>query len=761
MLHIRLISIAPWFLMLAMVATGCPSSNQGSAKQHRERGAALVEKQQFREALTEYEEAVKLDPKDDEAYYQMALVYFRQGTPHDVELAHMALQKVVKINSSRVDARVQLAQLYFLAGQADQAGQQADAILAINPVHADAHLIKGLSLVAEGRTQNGIAELRKAIELDPQKPTGYIELARVYAQQRNFTDAEALLRESLQRNPQSSDSRILLGDVLAAAGKETEAAKEYQRGLEADRNNGTLYMRLAALHHKAHRTDEAERWYRQWIDAQPKIAEAHVALARFYFATGKWKQAESSYKDAKEIDPSSRFVREALITFYLDTNRITEAGVEIESLLQKNQKDLGARILHARWTIEQGDLEKAESLLQELAHEAPKMATVHQYLGIAAARHQDYPKAISALKEAEKLAPNSSEIHANLAQIYLAQRSLSLAIKEGETAIALNPQNADALKTLADASLVAGETKRAEELLKTALTVSPHDATIHQRLGVIDRLQRRPAEALAHFEQAFQENPKLIEALEQIAAVLVSQGKATQARERVERQLAMNSEDPRLHNLLGKVLMQSQKYSEAEAAYKKAILLDGTLLVSYANLGELYTRQGKLDQAIKEFEGIHAKNPRELSTLMTLGLLHEQRKDFAQAAAKYEEILTLNANFAPAANNLAWILLEHDGDKERALSYAETAWKASPHDAHIVDTLGWAYFKKQMYGKAAGLLKEAVEKLPEDPVVLYHYGMAQYWNDNNAEAKKSLKKFLTLSPNSSDAGEARKVLAAL
>ena len=87
----------------------------------------------------------------------------------------------------------------------------------------------------------------------------------------------------------------------------------------------------------------------------------------------------------------------------------------------------------------------------------------------------------------------------------------------------------------------------------------------------------------------------MTEALEQIAAVLVSQGKVNQARERVVRQLAMNSEDPRLHNLLGKVLAQSQKYSEAEAAYKKAIVLDGRLLVSYANLGELYARQGKLD----------------------------------------------------------------------------------------------------------------------------------------------------------------------
>jgi hypothetical protein len=66
-----------------------------------------------------------------------------------------------------------------------------------------------------------------------------------------------------------------------------------------------------------------------------------------------------------------------------------------------------------------------------------------------------------------------------------------------------------------------------------------------------------------------------------------------------------------------------------------------------------------------------------------------------------------------------------------------------------------------MYPKAVGLLKEAVDRLSDNPTILYHYGMAQYWNDNNVEAKKSLTKFLSMSPNSPDAAEARKALAAL
>jgi tetratricopeptide (TPR) repeat protein len=207
--------------------------------------------------------------------------------------------------------------------------------------------------------------------------------------------------------------------------------------------------------------------------------------------------------------------------------------------------------------------------------------------------------------------------------------------------------------------------------------------------------------------------------------------------------------------------MEARNWPQAEAAFKKAVALDKELLSALVNLGELYARQGKVAEAVRELEGVLKKSPKQPSVLMFLGMLHEQQKEFPQAMARYEEALKIDSSLAAAANNLAWLLLEHAGDNERALSYAERAWKASPSNPLFADTLGWVYFKKQMYQKAVGLLKEAVDKLPQHPTILYHYGMAQYWNDNNAEAKKSLTKFLALSPNNPDAGEARKVLAAL
>jgi tetratricopeptide (TPR) repeat protein len=146
---------------------------------------------------------------------------------------------------------------------------------------------------------------------------------------------------------------------------------------------------------------------------------------------------------------------------------------------------------------------------------------------------------------------------------------------------------------------------------------------------------------------------------------------------------------------------------------------------------------------------------------MMLGLIRHQQKQLDKAKDLYEQALKVNGRFAPAANNLAWLLVEQGGNIDSALSYAQTAREVMPNDPNIADTLGWIYFQKNAYLKAVSLLKEAAEKLPQHPEVQYHYGMAQYKNANKAEAEKALKKSLQLSPSHPGAEVAKKTLAEL
>ena len=146
---------------------------------------------------------------------------------------------------------------------------------------------------------------------------------------------------------------------------------------------------------------------------------------------------------------------------------------------------------------------------------------------------------------------------------------------------------------------------------------------------------------------------------------------------------------------------------------------------------------------------------------MVLGIIHETRKEYDKSRAHYEEILRLNSRFAPAANNLAWILAEQGGNLDVALSYAQTAREQQPDNPRIADTLGWIYYKKNAYLLAVSLLKEAAEKLPKEPEVQYHYGMAQQKTGDSTGAKMSLQTALKLSQTFAGSEETRKTLAGL
>ena len=146
---------------------------------------------------------------------------------------------------------------------------------------------------------------------------------------------------------------------------------------------------------------------------------------------------------------------------------------------------------------------------------------------------------------------------------------------------------------------------------------------------------------------------------------------------------------------------------------------------------------------------------------MLSGVIYERKGDFAKAQGAFQRALDVNPRFAPAANNLAYILLTQGGDKEKALQLAQMAKEASPDDPRVSDTLGWILYNRGVYQRALVLLKESAAKLPENPEVQYHLGMAALKVGDTETAKKSLAAAIATSTNFAGKDEARRALAQL
>jgi Flp pilus assembly protein TadD len=143
-------------------------------------------------------------------------------------------------------------------------------------------------------------------------------------------------------------------------------------------------------------------------------------------------------------------------------------------------------------------------------------------------------------------------------------------------------------------------------------------------------------------------------------------------------------------------------------------------------LGRLYGSARKYDQALAKLNAGLAVNPKNVVTLMLMGVILQQKGEVAQAQAAYEKILALNPRFAPAANNLAWIHSEHGGEpaKDRALSLAQMAKQVAPDDPFVSSTLGWVLYKRGVYQRALAPLREGGVRLPDNAELQYHLGMA-------------------------------------
>jgi cellulose synthase operon protein C len=112
-----------------------------------------------------------------------------------------------------------------------------------------------------------------------------------------------------------------------------------------------------------------------------------------------------------------------------------------------------------------------------------------------------------------------------------------------------------------------------------------------------------------------------------------------------------------------------------------------------------------------------------------------------------------------AANNLAYLMIEHGESGSIALSLAQTARRGLPNIPNSADTLGWAYLHQGVYGAAIEMLKQATNGDPQNPTYHYHLGLAYEQVHDTALAKKQFQYTLQIDPNFSQADQVRKALS--
>ncbi len=162
------------------------------------------------------------------------------------------------------------------------------------PINSEAPANLGVAYFMLGRTDEAVAQLQEALEMDPDFVYPHLFLGRAMARDERYEEAVEHYAIVLDDQPQNADAHYYLGYALASLGRNDEAIRHYSEAVRLQPANADAHFNLGVLLDMKESYDDAARAYRSAIEARPGYADAHNNLAVvLYFQrdyAGSWEQ---------------------------------------------------------------------------------------------------------------------------------------------------------------------------------------------------------------------------------------------------------------------------------------------------------------------------------------------------------------------------------------------------------------------------------------------------------------------------------------
>ena len=148
-------------------------------------------------------------------------------------------------------------------------------------------------------------------------------------------------------------------------------------------------------------------------------------------------------------------------------------------------------------------------------------------------------------------------------------------------------------------------------------------------------------------------------------------------------------------------------------------------------LGDLLSQKDDCQSAIQAYtQSLKAfqtgKEPATAVIYFNRGTCYDRIGQFKKAFSDLQTALELVPDNPIYMNYVAYTWAEQNQSLDEALVLAQKAVELAPQDGHILDTLGWIYYRMGQYDKAVEVLEQAIQKVPANATMNDHLGDA-YW----------------------------------
>jgi TolB-like protein/DNA-binding SARP family transcriptional activator len=180
-----------------------------------------------------FQQAIVLDSSYAPAYAGLATCYahpdrLRRPVTEVLPKARAAALRALELDQNIATAHTYLGYVYHrLEYDAKAAGREHQLAVALNPNDPDARRILGEFLYITGRPDEGLAEMRRSLELDPFHLDNSVSVGFGLRNLKRYDEAIALLARTLELEPHYAAARLWLAESYASRGNHDLAVIEY------------------------------------------------------------------------------------------------------------------------------------------------------------------------------------------------------------------------------------------------------------------------------------------------------------------------------------------------------------------------------------------------------------------------------------------------------------------------------------------------------------------------------------------------------
>ena len=131
-----------------------------------------------------------------------------------------------------IEEHFQLAYRAAERGNMEEAVNEYQKVLKLDPKHLKAHLNLGIVYGKQGKLKEEVSEYKRAISIDPKFAEAYFNLGVAYNGRGDLNEAITQYQKALQINPSYVEAHNNLGNIYFRRGKMDEALSEYRQTVE-------------------------------------------------------------------------------------------------------------------------------------------------------------------------------------------------------------------------------------------------------------------------------------------------------------------------------------------------------------------------------------------------------------------------------------------------------------------------------------------------------------------------------------------------